>query len=100
MTASDDQPTSWMVYEIPLSEELRLEHAIREVSAHPDEARVRDLCAKLMRQNYHQQQLLSNAIGRIGQLELVIFLGAQAEPSEADAFIAMAREVCEDLGIG
>lgn len=100
MTASDEKPSSWMVYEISLNEELKLEHAIREVSAHPDIDRVRKLCAQLMRQNYYQQQLLANAVGRISQLELVVFLGAQAEPCEAEAFFAMAREICEDLGIG
>lgn len=100
MATSEDKPSSWMVYEMPLGEELKLEHAIREVSGHPDVERVRDLCAKLMRQNYHQQQLLSNAIARIGQLELVLFLGAYAEPDETEAFIAMAREICEELGIG
>lgn len=100
MTSSDGRPSNWMAYEISLNEELKLESAIREVSAHPDIAKVRDLCAKLMRQNYHQQQLLSKAIGRIGELELVIFLGATAEPHETDAFLAMAREVCESLGIG
>ncbi len=31
---------------------------------------------------YHQQQLLANAVGRIGELELVLFLGAHAEPSK------------------
>jgi len=100
MTQDDEKPTSWMVYEIPLSEELRLEHAIREVSAHPDGARVRDLCAKLMRQNYHQQQLLSKAIGRVSQLELILFLGASATEDETEAFLAMAREICDELGIG
>lgn len=88
-----------MAYELSLGEELKLEHAIREVSAHPDMAKVRDLCASLMRQNYHQQQLLANAIGRISELELVLFLGATAEPDETEAFLAMAREVCSDLGI-
>lgn len=89
-----------MTLEIPLYEELKLEQAIREVSAHPDVEKVRKLCASLMRSNYHQQQLLANAVGRIGELELILFLGAQAEPDEAMDFLAMAREVCESLGIG
>lgn len=99
MSTSDHRPSSWMVYEIPLNEELKLERAIREVAAHPDVSRVRDLCAGLMRQNYHQQQLLSNAIARISELELVVFLGATAEAHESEAFLAMAREVCDSLGI-
>lgn len=89
-----------MAYEIPLYEELKLEQAIREVSGNPDIEKVRTLCASLMRSNYHQQQLLANAVGRIGELELVLFLGAHAEPSEVGAFLSMAREVCKDLGIG
>lgn len=100
MSASESRPANWMAYEISLTEELKLEQAIREVSGHPDTKKVRDLCASLMRSNYHQQQLLANAIGRISELELVLFLGAHAEPDEATAFIAMAREVCESLGIG
>lgn len=100
MSTSDSRPANWMAYEIPLTEELKLEQAIREVSGHPDMQKVRDLCASLMRSNYHQQQLLANAIGRIGELELVLFLGAQAEPHEAIEFVAMAREICESLGIG
>ena len=100
MTESSDKPASWMAYKLPLNEEFRLEHAFHEESAHCDMAKVRDLCASLMRLNYHQQQLLSKAIGRIGELELVLFLGASAEPDETDAFLAMAREVCQDLGIG
>ena len=100
MATSDNKPTSWMAYQPTLNEELRLEQAIREVSGHPDTAKVRDLCASLMRANYHQQQLLSRAVGRISELELVLFLGAHAEPRETDAFMAMAREVCNDLGIG
>jgi hypothetical protein len=100
MSDGESRPTSWMAYSIPLTEELKLEQAIREVSGHPDMDKVRALCASLMRSNYHQQQLLANAVGRIGELELVLFLGAHAEPSEVSAFLSMAREVCEDLGIG
>lgn len=100
MSDSEGRPTNWMAYEIPLMEELKLEQAIREVAGHKDMDKVRTLCASLMRSNYHQQQLLANAIGRIAELELVLFLGAHAEPDEALDFIAMAREVCESLGIG
>ena len=100
MSTSESRPSSWMAYELSLGEELKLEQAIREISGHPDTQKVRDLCASLMRSNFHQQQLLANAIGRISELELVLFLGAQAEPDEALDFVSMAREVCESLGIG
>lgn len=100
MAEEEQKPTSWMVYELPLSEELRLEHAIREVTAHPDVDRVRDLAAKLMRQNFHQQQLLKKAIERISHLELVFYLGASGGPDDTESFLAMAREICDELGIG
>lgn len=99
MTGDDEKPTSWMAYELPLSEELRLEAAIREVIAHPETDKVRDLCAKLMRQNFHQQQLLKKAIERISHLELVFYLGASGGPEYADSFLAMAREICDEFGI-
>lgn len=91
--------SSWMLYEMSLSEELTLESAIREVANHPDVEKLRTLCAALMRQNYHQQRLLSKAIGRVGELEMVIFLGATAEAHEVDTFVEMAREVCASMGI-
>ena len=99
MATSEEHRRNWMAVEIPLGEELKLERAIREVSAHPDMDKVRTLCASLMRQNYYQQQLLANAVGRIGELELFLFLGASSQPEEATTFLFMARELCEQLGI-
>lgn len=88
-----------MLYEISLTEELNLESAIRQVAGHTDMQRVRDLCTALMRQNFHQEQLLRNAIHHISQLELVLVLGATAAPDEVDSFMAMAREVTAELGL-
>ena len=92
-------PKSWMLYEVPLTQELQLETAIREVAAHEDKEKIRDLCTSLMRQNFHQEQLLRNAIHHISQLELVMVLGATAAPDEVDVFMEMAREVSADLGL-
>lgn len=100
MSSNDDGPRNWMAVEVPLTEELKLERAIREVSAHSDYAKVRDLCCSLMRLNFHQQKLLTSAIGRISELELVLFLGASTELSDAADFVLMARDLCDELGIG
>ena len=91
--------TSWMHYEVPLSQELTLEATIREVVSHPDKAKVSDLCASLIRQNFYQQQLLNKAVQRISELELVAYLGATASEKELDTFTAIAREICNELGI-
>ena len=91
--------TSWMAYDMPLGEELRLEAQIRDLAGHADVARVRDLCASLMRQNYHQQQLLRRAVGRTGELEMIVLLGALAEPDDADLFLDMAAQLLEELGV-
>lgn len=92
-------PKSWMLYEVPLTQELQLESSIRQIAAHEDSEKVRDLCTALMRQNFHQEQLLRNAIHHISQLEMVMVLGATAAPDEVDIFMAMAREVSADLGL-
>lgn len=92
-------PKSWMLYEVPLTQELQLETAIRSVAAHEDIEKIRDLCTALMRQNFHQEQLLRNAIHHISQLEIVMVLGATAAPDEFESFMAMAREVSSDLGL-
>lgn len=90
---------SWMSYELSLSEELKIEASIRDIHRHPDHEQVRDICASLVRQNYHYQQLLSRAVGRVSELELIMLLGATAEPENTEVFLSMARGVCQDLGI-
>jgi|GEM_PF-3202317 len=100
MSTSDGAPRNWMAVEVPLTEELRLEQAVREVGASPDHPKVRDLCCNLMRLNFHQQKLLTSAIGRISELEMVLFLGATTELSDAESFLLMARELCDEFGIG
>lgn len=100
MATGDELNRNWMAYTLSLSEELRLESAIREVAAHPDNEKVRDLTTSLMRQNFHQQQLLTNAIAYISELEMVMLLGTQ-EPSELSAaYVDMARELFDEMGLG
>lgn len=88
-----------MLYEVPLTQELQLENAIRQVAAHDDTKKIRDLCTSLMRQNFHQEQLLRNAIHHISHLEMVLVLGATAAPDEVDSFMAMAREISAEMGL-
>lgn len=97
----DPQPKmpSWMSYELTLGEELQLEAAIRDLAQHSDTTQVRELCTSLLRQNHHYQQLLRRAVGRVSELELVMLLGATAEPEDTEVFLSMARGVCKDLGI-
>ena len=89
-----------MAVTLSLNDELKLEHSIRQIAQHPEFDKVRDLACALMRQNAHQQMLLEAAIGHIGQLEMALFLGATAGPDEIVDFAAMAREICDEFGIG
>jgi hypothetical protein len=65
----------WMVITPSVRQELELEHSIRCVEASDETAKVRALCASLMRQNWYQQQLIKQATGHIAKLELEDFLG-------------------------
>lgn len=59
-----------MVVELPLEEQLMLERQVRAVHDQADTDAVAKLCASLIRQNYHQQKLLQQALGRIIELEV------------------------------
>lgn len=52
-----------------LEEELELERSVREVQSCGDEVALRALCVSLVRTNWHQGKLLSQAVGRIGELD-------------------------------
>jgi hypothetical protein len=69
----------WMVINPSLQQELELEKSIRCIAASEDTAKVRDLCASLLRQNWFQQQLIRQATGHIAQLEMQEFLGCASE---------------------
>lgn len=60
-----------MVVELPLEEQLMLERQVRAVHEQADTEAVAKLCATLIRQNYHQQKLLQQALKRIIELEIV-----------------------------
>ena len=59
----------WMVVEQSLEEELEVERSVREVHSCNDEKVLKQLCAGLVRQSFHQGKLLSQAVSRIGELD-------------------------------
>jgi hypothetical protein len=63
--------SQWMVVELPLEEQLMLERQVRAVHDQADTEAVAKLCGTLIRQNYHQQKLLQQALKRIIELEVI-----------------------------
>ena len=59
----------WMVVNQTLEEELEVERSVREVNNCDDEQALKLLCSALVRQSWHQSKLLSQAVGRIGELD-------------------------------
>ena len=59
----------WMVVNQTLEEELEVERSVREVKNCQDEEVLKTLCVSLVRQSWHQGKLLSQAVGRIGELD-------------------------------
>ena len=59
----------WMVINQSLEEELEVERSVREVYNCDDEETIKQLCAGLVRQNFAQGKLLSQAVSRIGELD-------------------------------
>tara|TARA_B100000035_G_scaffold224772_1_gene193248 strand:- start:1072 stop:1290 length:219 start_codon:yes stop_codon:yes gene_type:complete len=62
----------WMVVNQTLEEELEVERSVREVNNCNDEQALKMLCSALVRQSWHQSKLLSQAVGRIGELDAKI----------------------------
>jgi len=60
----------WMVVNLTMEEELRIEQQARSILASSDESQVRDLCAALSKQNAFQQKLIKQAVRHISELEL------------------------------
>ena len=59
----------WMVVNQSREEELEVERSVREVYNCEDEQALKELCAGLVRQSFHQGKLLSQAVSRIGELD-------------------------------
>jgi hypothetical protein len=61
----------WMSVELPLEEQLMLERQVRAVHDHVNAKEIAELCSSLIRQNFHQQKLLQQAVTRIMELETI-----------------------------
>lgn len=72
-----------MVVELPLEEQLMVEKQVRAVYDCDDTESVNQLCASLIRQTHHQQRLLSQALGRIIELEIIEECQGESEPAKA-----------------
>jgi len=56
-----------MAVEIPPEKQFLIERQCRDIQRHPD---VGPLAAKLLKQCYHQQEMLQAAVNEIARLEL------------------------------
>lgn len=59
----------WMVVNQSLEEELELERHVREVQGCGDEDALRALCVSLVRTNFYQAKLLTQAVRHIGEID-------------------------------
>ena len=59
----------WMIAELTLHEELIMERSVRSVYNTTDIEEVQGLCAALIRQNWHQRKLLSQAVSKIADMD-------------------------------
>ena len=59
----------WMIAEQSLYEELMMERSVRSIYNTDDIEEVQGLCAALVRQNWHQRKLLSQAVSRIADMD-------------------------------
>lgn len=63
--------SEWMSVKQTLSEELVLEKQIRAIRQMQDIEALQELCVVLHRSGWHQRKLLSQAVGRIGELDAI-----------------------------
>ena len=61
----------WMIINQSLEEELELERNVRDVQNCTDENALKSLCVSLVRTNWHQQKMLRQAVGHIGELDAI-----------------------------
>ena len=62
----------WMIFNPSTEELFEVERSGREVQSCQDEEALKMLCSALVRQQFHQSKLLSQAVGRIGELDAKI----------------------------
>lgn len=59
----------WMIAEQSLHEELAMERSVRSIYNTEDLEEIQGLCACLVRQNWHQRKLLSQAISKLADMD-------------------------------
>lgn len=59
----------WLVVEQSLEEELELEQTVRGIRKTTDLKELQELCAAMIRQQWHQRKLLCQAIERIAEFD-------------------------------
>tara|TARA_R100000781_G_C4030364_1_gene110383 strand:+ start:333 stop:596 length:264 start_codon:yes stop_codon:yes gene_type:complete len=62
----------WMVVEPSLEQELQLETDARAIIEDDDHKEIAKLCATLSKQNWYQQQIIKQSVGRISELEAML----------------------------
>ena len=62
----------WIIFNPSTEELFEVERSVREVQNCQDEEVLKTLCVSLVRQQFHQSRLLSQAVGRIGELDAKI----------------------------
>ena len=65
-------PFKWMVVEQSLEEELVLEQTIREIRDCGDIDTITQICAAMVKQQWHQNQLLRQAVNHIAEMDALI----------------------------
>ena len=61
---------SWMVVQLSVEEELKLERSVRELQNQITDEKVGRLCGSLLKQSYFYQQLVRQAVHHIATLEM------------------------------
>ena len=59
----------WMIAEQSLHEELTMERSVRAIYNTQSLEEIQGLCSTLIRQNWHQRRLLSQAVNKIADME-------------------------------
>ncbi len=59
----------WMTAEQTLEEELALERMVRSLDEISEFSAMKKICETLVRQNWNQRKLLSQAVGRIAEMD-------------------------------
>jgi hypothetical protein len=62
----------WLIVKPSLEQELQLETDSRAIIEDDNHAEVAKLCATLNKQNWYQQQIIKQSIGKIAELEAII----------------------------